>query len=88
MQEKHLKVCYMGVPVVAQWVKDLKDAGSIPGLTQWVKDPALLWAAVWVTGAAQIWCCRVCGVDLSCSSYLTLRPGASMCHRCDLKKNK
>jgi len=38
-----------GVPVVAQWVKNLtsnhKDAGLIPGLTQWIKDLALLQAA-------------------------------------------
>ena len=42
-----LKKFIEGVPIVAQQVKNLtiihENAGLIPGLTQWIKDLALLW---------------------------------------------
>ena len=55
---------------MAQVIKNLTysvcdDAGLIPGLVPWVKDPALLQAAAWVTDAAPIppmaWECPYAG---------------------------
>ena len=39
-----------------------EDAGSSPGVTEWVKDQALPGIAVEVADAARIRCCCGCGV--------------------------
>ena len=40
-----------------------ENVSLVPGLTQWVRDPALPHAAEWVTDVARTWCCG-CGVGL------------------------
>jgi len=48
---------------MAHWVGNLTGVhgGLIPGLAQWVENPALTQAAVWVTNVAQICGCCGCG---------------------------
>ena len=50
MKEANLKKLYTGVSIMAQLLANPasihEDEGSIPGLAQWVEDPALPWAMV------------------------------------------
>ena len=55
-------------------------AGLIHGLTQWVKDPALLLAVVKSADASWIWCC--------CGSNLTPSLGTSIYYGCSPEKKK
>ena len=68
-----------GVPVVAQWLtnpmRNREVTGSIPGLAQWVKDPASPWAVVWVADTAWIWCCCASGIGRWLQLWLDPSPG-------------
>ena len=80
-----------GVPVVAQWLTNPTSnqelAGLIPDLAQWVKDPVLLWAVVWVTDMALIPCC--CGYGIGQQLQLQFNSlGISICLKWSPKKQK
>ena len=52
-----------------------EDTSSIPGLSQWVKDPALLQAAVQITDVARIWRGCGCGIGQELQLQSDTQPG-------------
>ena len=75
---------------MAQQVKKLASlpcrCGSVPGLTQWIKNRVLPRAAVqmWLGSGVAV----AVAVAGSCCSNLTSSLGTSVCHRFGCKKKK
>ena len=89
---ERIKKDNVGIPVVAHWVTNPtsthEDVGSIPGLTQWVKD--LLLHKLWCSSQTRLRSAVVVAVAVagSCSSNLTPGLGTSICYGCGSKKKK
>ena len=66
----------------------LENAGSIPGLSVWVKDLALLRSAVQVEDAAWILHCCGCCVGQQLQLLFDPSPRISICGGCSPKKRK
>ena len=73
MVQRQFKKDNLGAPVMAQWLTNPtgihEDAGSNPGLAQWVKDPVLPWAVVyklqtWVRSGVSVAVAQAKAVDL------------------------
>ena len=75
---------FSGVPVVVHQLRNLtsipEDTFSAPGLAQWVKDWALLWAVVEVAHVAQILSC-FCGIGQRSGSDWIPSMGTCICLR-------